>query len=136
MNSSTSRLYRRVATHLQAGGWARWTFRTRNGKRCLVQALLDELGLHQDLPTDVLDDLNEELSRRQDYRNICARFMCYGIDTQTMIIRWNDSLGRRVGDVIAVLDSLADRLDAERRRPLEELSASMGDYTRQLASVS
>jgi hypothetical protein len=131
MNSSTPRLYRRVATRFQEGGWTKRMFRSQSGKCCLVQALLDELGLHQFLPADVLVDLSAELGQRQDFRSICARFMPYGADTQELIMKWNDAPFRRSADVVQMLDALADRLEAEQRRVRDELDQYLDDAARQ-----
>lgn len=131
MNSSTPRLYRRVATRFQEGGWTKRMFRSQSGKCCLVQALLDELGLHRFLPADVLVDLSAELGQRQDFRSICARFMPYGADTQELIMKWNDAPFRRSADVVQMLDALADRLEAEQRRVRDELDQYLDDAARQ-----
>lgn len=116
-------------------GWAWRRWRNDNGDPCMLQALLDAMGLGHgaqgaQLPRNVQLALDEVLMRRPDYRfnvklqSMRLRARMSGKSLQKAHYSWNDLAGRTMEEVAQVLDELAEEMKPRIVRDLPRLLAT------------
>lgn len=105
-------------------GWVQWTWRDEHGNVCLLQAVIDAMGIKQDaatLPMPVLRAIDATLMKMGTYcvgekKQARRQEILLNQDAERLselIWRWNDEDGRTKAEVVEALRRTAERLEGE-----------------------
>jgi hypothetical protein len=108
--------YREAAELLRTEGWMKKKWSSPEG-RCLVQAISDvaeiTFGEEIHLPLLMEAELRSELIRYPDFARALKKAQRREESFTWAVVFWNDRSRRKPGEVIGMLESLADRLELE-----------------------
>ncbi len=100
MSSTEGWPYRRAAEIIRTGGLAKGEYETFDGEHCTIGALREASGESELIEGKLLDPVADLIGRKP------------AETTFTTITIWNDVDGRTVEDVVALLEQVAEKVEA------------------------